>query len=212
MDSGTATTSKRLLTLFVAAWLGIALAVTASARDTQRSNWTTPDLPCDRYGDIRRPVLGEIGVRIDAAEPWAKAFRRALSFWNTVLVANFHEEPKLSACAIRIVNGGPEILSGPVVARSQFPAWVGFEGKIAVTPKTAGTMTSGEMYGTAVHELGHMLGLRHNSSSRSIMYFLDVNGSEALDSTDVLDLSTHHKLRPNIVASIAFLPIQMARR
>jgi hypothetical protein len=49
----------------------------------------------------------------------------------------------------------------------------------------------------AVHELGHMLGLKHNASSRSVMYFLDVNGTEVLDSEDILDLGSHHKLCAN---------------
>ena len=39
------------------------------------------------------------------------------------------------------------------------------------------------------------------------MYFLDVDATESLDSKDVSDLSTHHKLRPAII-SVGFLPIQ----
>jgi predicted Zn-dependent protease len=57
------------------------------------------------------------------------------------------------------------------------------------------------MYGTAVHELGHMLGLKHNASCHSVMFYLDVDGSEVLDSKDILDLSTHHKLRPAVVST-----------
>lgn len=40
-----------------------------------------------------------------------------------------------------------------------------------------------------------MLGLKRNASSHSVMYFLNVNGSEVLDEKDILDLSTRHKLR-----------------
>jgi hypothetical protein len=58
-------------------------------------------------------------VRIDAAQPWADEFRRALRFWNTVLAANFHEERTLRACAVRIVDGGPAILNRMTIARSQ---------------------------------------------------------------------------------------------
>jgi hypothetical protein len=46
----------------------------------------------------------------------------------------------------------------------------------------------------AVHELGHMLGLNHNASVLSVMYFLNVKGTEVLDGKDILDLSSHHKL------------------
>ena len=60
------------------------------------------------------------------------------------------------------------------------------------------------------HEFGHMLGLKHNPSSKSIMYFLDINGTEVLDSKDILDLSTHHKLRTAIV-STGFLPIKVVQ-
>jgi len=144
---------------------------------------------------LRNPVLGDIGVKIDATEPWADGFRRALSFWNRVLAANFHEEAGLDAFAIRIVDGGPELLNNATVARSQFTEWGNFRGKIAVSPGAAGLTSSAEMYGVAVHELGHMLGLKHNPSTQSIMYFLNVNGTEMLDRKDISDLSTRHKLR-----------------
>src|SRR6516162_135077 len=69
-----------------------------------RSNWTSPDLPCARFEDLRKPVMGDIGIKIDAAEPWADGFRRAIRFWNTVLTANFHEEIDLGACSVRIID------------------------------------------------------------------------------------------------------------
>ena len=56
-------------------------------------------------------------------------------------------------------------------------------------------MSSAEVYGIAVHELGHMLGLTHNADSHSVMYFLNIDGTQFLDSKDILDLSRHHKLR-----------------
>jgi Matrixin len=178
-------------------WLGFAAQVTAGAEEEPQSNWTSADEPCAKYDDMRRPVLGNIGVKIDANGPWADEFRKALSFWNTVLVANFHEETNLSACAIRIINGGPDLLNDGIVARSQLTWRDNFRGEIAVSPKAATAMSSDEMYGAAVHELGHMLGLKHNASSRSVMYFLNVNGTEVLDGKDILDLSSHHKLCAN---------------
>jgi len=180
-------------------------------------NWASADAPCAKYDDLRNPVLGDIGVKIDAADPWADGFRRALHFWNAVLAANFHEETNLNACAVRVVNGGSDILSKAMVARSQLTEWDNFRGKIAVNPGTARALSSGEMYGTAVHEFGHLLGLKHNASSRSVMYFLNVNGSEVLDREDILDLSARHKLRAAVVptgfppanATLIAVPITM---
>jgi hypothetical protein len=189
--------SKQFVVGVLAAWLGCIAQVTAGAEEKPKSNWTSADEPCAKYDDLRRPVLGDIGVKIDASQPWADGFRRALSFWNTVLVANFHEETNLNACAIRIINGGPDILNNAIVARSQLIGRNHFRGKIAVSPGADKVMSGDELYGAAVHEFGHVLGLHHNASSRSIMYFLNVNGTEVLDGKDILDLSSHHKLRAN---------------
>jgi hypothetical protein len=175
--------------------------VAGCAQEKPRSNWTTADVPCAKYGDLRNTALEDIGVKIDAAQCWRDAFRQAFRFWNTVLAANFHSETDLSNCAVRVVSGGRGILKGAMVARSQFPERSNFRGKIVVSPAAVNEMNSAEMYGTAVHELGHMLGLKHNASSHSVMYFLDVNGTEGLDCADISDLSKHHKLRPAIYGS-----------
>jgi hypothetical protein len=205
-------TSKRLFAGVLAAWLGCASQVTIGQRVQEKPqvNWTSSDAPCANYDDMRNPILGNIGVRIDATEPWADGFRRALMFWNTVLAANFHEETNLNACTVRIIDGGPEILNKVIVARSQVTEQDNFRGKIAVSPRAAKSLSSAELYAAAVHELGHMLGLKHNASSKSIMYFFDVNGTEVLDRKDILDLSTHHKLRPAII-STGFLPIKVVQ-
>jgi len=108
--------SKTFFAGVLAVWLGFAAQITAGAEKESQSNWTGADEPCAKYDDMRRPVLGDIGVKIDASEPWVDGFRKALSFWNTVLVANFHEETNLSACAIRIINGGTDILNNGIVA------------------------------------------------------------------------------------------------
>jgi hypothetical protein len=186
---------KQFLTGVLSVCLGCASRVAAPAQETPVSNWTSADEPCARYDDLRKPVLGDIGVKIDATGPWADGFRRALSFWNTVLAANFHQETDLVSCAIRIFNAGPAILNNAIVARSQLTDRDNFRGKIAVSPEAAKTMSSTEIYGTAVHELGHILGLKHNASSQSVMYFLDVNGTDVLDRNDISEPSTRHNLR-----------------
>ena len=187
-------------------WISCASQVTAGAHETPHWNWTSADAPCAKYDDFRNVALGDIGVKIDAPEPWADEFRRALSFWSTVLAANFHEEPNLNACAVRIVNGGPDILNRGTVARSQLTELGFFRGMIVVSPAAAGTLSRDEMYATAVHEFGHLLGLQHNPSSHSVMYFLNVSGTEVLDRTDISDLRTRHKVRAAAV-SAGFLPI-----
>lgn len=164
------------------------------------SNWTSPDAPCAKYDDLRSFSLGNVGVRIDAAEPWADAFRQALGFWNTVLAANFHEETSLDACAVRIINGGPHILKAGIAARAQLVDRAGFEGNIAVSPEAAKQMSSAEIYAAAVHELGHVLGLKHNANGRSVMYFLNIDDTEFLDSSDVSTLSQLHEVRQALVS------------
>ena len=199
--------NKRLMTGILATWLGCASPATTQAEEKPRSNWTSADAPCANYDDLLKPVLGDIGVRFDAGS-LGGAFRWALSFWNTVLTANLHEDKDLNTCAVRIIEGGPDILDHTVVARSHIPDWADFQGKIAVSSEAAKHMSRSEMYGTAIHEVGHILGLKHNPSCRSVMYFLNVNGSEALDHEDILELRKHHQLRPAIAAT-GFRPIRV---
>jgi len=198
--------NRQLSAGVLAVSLGWASGVCAAIREQPQPNWTSADVPCANYKDLRIYSLGEIGVKIDVAEPWADGFRRALSFWNTVLDANLHEETDLNACTVRIINGGADILNHAVIARSQIPDWSNFRGKIAVSAAAAKGLGGDEIYATAVHELGHMLGLRHNADSRSVMYFLNVDGTEVLDSQDILDLSRHHQLR-RAISSQGFLAI-----
>jgi hypothetical protein len=188
--------------------IGLLWVCLGSAQDSLPSNWTSADTPCAKYDDLRNPVLGNIGVKIDAVEPWANGFRRALSFWNSVLPANFHEETDLNTCAVRIINGGPDILSRVLIARSQLTDRDNFRGMIAVRPEAARELSGAEIYGAAVHEFGHMLGLKHNGSRHSVMYFLDVNGTEILDDKDILELGKHHELR-QAIASTGLPPAQV---
>jgi hypothetical protein len=201
MVSLTVNAIRQFLAAAVAVCLGCASQFTACAEEHPQSNWTSADAPCAKYDDLRNPVLGDIGVKIDAAGPWADGFRRALRLWNSVLAANFHEETNLDVCAIRIVNAGPDVLTNAIVARSQLTEWDNFRGKIAVSQRAAKTMSRAEMYATAVHEFGHMLGLKHNASSHSFMYFLNVDGSEVLDQKDILDLGKRHMLRAAVVSA-----------
>ena len=193
--SGTVSRRKQFLAGVFAAWLVCGSQFKARAQETPQSNWNSADAPCAKYDDLRRPVLGEIGVKIDATGPWADGFRRAFSFWNAVLAANFHEETNLDSCAVRIVNAGTDILNNAMVARSQLTERSSFRGKIAVSPEAAKAMEQRCNVRRRRPRIGHMLGLKHSASSQSIMYFLNVNGTEILDRKDILDLSRCHKLR-----------------
>jgi len=206
-----ASSQRAVSAVIVAGWLVCASQPANSERQQPQSNWTSPDAPCANFDNLRNPVWRDIGVKIDAARPWADGFRRALRFWNTVLTANLREEPDLSVCSIRIIDGNPGILDLAVAARSQMTDRANFRGKIAVSSVAAKGMNSGEIYAAAIHEIGHMLGLKHNANIHSVMYFLDVEGSEVLDSRDISDLSRRHELRPAIFAS-DFVPIQESSR
>lgn len=195
----------------MALWLGCTSQVSSHAQGRPGSNWTSADAPCAKYDDLRKTDLGDIGVKIDAVSPWADTFRRAISFWNTVLDANFHEQTDLNACAVRIINGSDELLEGNIIARSQFPTRDKFRGMIAVWPNAASSLSFDEMYATAIHELGHILGLVHNPNPCSVMYHVDVDGTAVLDSKDTGELLKHHKLRPNIL-SMNDLAVASVRR
>jgi len=198
--------TARLLASLLTMWLGCGAQMTAGAQP--RTNWTSSDTGCARYNDLRNRVLGDIGIKIDTSEPWAAGFRRAITFWNTVLVANFHEEADLGACAVRVIDGDRNVLQDGIVARAQIPEWADFRGKITVRTAMANELSSTEIYGIAVHELGHFLGLKYNASPESVMYFLDVAGDEVLDIKDLVALSRHHKVRPSIF-SAGYLSIQV---
>lgn len=175
--------------------LGILLPLTAAPADQPitNANWTGPYTACRQHGELLKRGYMDIGVKFSTTNPELEyAFRMALSFWAEVLDMSWHEDDS-SNCSIQLVDGTPEILKSTIVARSQFTDWDNFQGWIAFNPKVR--LNSNEMYLTAVHEIGHMLGLKHNSSARSVMYYLDLEGQEYLDTADIALLSSRHKMR-----------------
>lgn len=132
-------------------------------------NWSTPDEPCAKYNDLKKYALGDIGVKIDLSDPaWAAAFRRALVFWNKILDVNFREEQNMNACALRITDGPLAMFGGGYTAFAQFADLDGFEAKIVVLPQVP--LSPAGKFVNAVHEIGHVLDLRHNPHPRSVMY------------------------------------------
>jgi hypothetical protein len=176
--------------------LWMLIPLTVSFGDQRTSNWTGPYSACDQRGELLKHQAMDIGVKFSTSNPELEGeFRQALTFWSEVLDMKWHEDPT-SSCSIQLVDGTPEILKRSIVARSQFTDWDNFQGWIAFNP-TAG-LTRTEMYLTAVHEIGHMLGLKHNPNARSVMYYLDLEGQEYLDATDLALLAARHKVRMHV--------------
>ncbi len=137
-----------------------------------------------------------LGVRLATSNPvLAEGFKSALNFWATVLDLDWHEDNSEN-CSIELVDGQRDLFEpapANMAARSQFPDRQGFQGWIVFNPAVALSRT--ELYRISVHEIGHMLGLRHSANTLSLMYGLDLDCSESLDAQDLAALAAHHKLR-----------------
>jgi hypothetical protein len=156
-------------------------------------NWAGNFTPCFAHAELCKRTSMSIGVRLAAGNPTVnREFRRAMDFWAKVLDMSWHQD-QTTACALQVVDGTPEILEHSVVARSQFTDWDNFQGWIAFDSKAPLTRT--ETFVTAVHEIGHTLGLQHNPSARSVMYYIDLEGPEVLDESDLASLEQRHRLR-----------------
>jgi hypothetical protein len=122
-----------------------------------------------------------------------------MDFWAQVLDLQWHEESTQN-CSMEVVDGERWLFEPEpenMAARSQFPDRRDFQGWIAFNPAVA--LSRAESYRISVHEIGHMLGLRHSLNIKSLMYGFDLDSSESLDPADLTFLAAHHKLR---IASI----------
>jgi hypothetical protein len=177
--------------------LGLSFAA-APGRAAQTVNWTGNFAPCSRHSELFKYGPMSLGVKFSTSNrAIEREFKKAMDFWSGVIEMEWHEDDS-SACSINVVDGTPDILTNSVIARSQFPEWENFEGWIAFDPHAP--LSKFEMYVTAVHEIGHMLGLKHNPSASSIMYFLDLEGPEVLDNRDLVSLAEHHQLSMSTLA------------
>ncbi len=167
-------------------------------------HWTGDYPPCDRHGDALNREHMDLGVRFStSSRERAVEFRRALNFWASILDMDWHPEES-RACAIAIIDGHAGLFKPGEVARAQFP-WAGsFQGWVAFNPKMS--LPRSDLFLTAVHELGHVLGLLHSDNVSSVMYFIRLNGPFVLDHADLEALATRHKLRVAAVPESLSLP------
>ena len=150
-----------------------------------------------------------LGVRVATANPLlAEQFRGAMDFWAQILDLKWHEE-STENCSIELIDGERELFEPTpenMVARSQFPDRLAFQGWIVFNPSV--TLSKAELYRISVHEIGHILGLHHSSNVKSLMYGLDLDDSESLDVNDLASLAARHKLR---IASTTE-PVRLTKR
>jgi hypothetical protein len=174
--------------------LGLLFAGLAAAETL--GNWRANFPPCKQNSELLKRGPMNLGVRIATANPvLAEQFRAAMDFWAKILELEWHEE-KTQNCSIEVVDGERPLFEPEpdnMAARSQFPDRRDFEGWIAFNP--AIPLSRMESYRISVHEIGHMLGLRHSTNIKSLMYGFDLDDSQSLDPADLAFLADRHKLR-----------------
>jgi hypothetical protein len=172
-------------------WLLVCLSV---ADGETPANWSASYPPCDRHSELLKLEHMDLGVRVATTNPvLAEQFRRAMDSWARILDLDWHEEDTQN-CSIQVVDGARELFQpASVVARSHLPDRLDFQGWIEFNPGQ--NLSETELYRISVHEIGHTLGLQHSPNAMSVMYFLDLEGPEWLDPTDLAALAKHHNLR-----------------
>lgn len=167
----------------------------------QLSNWTAQFDPCLESGELAKHDRMEIGVWMNTSNVALVAeFSRAMDFWAGILDMTWRRR-NTRECSIQVIDGAQSLfISDVIAARAQFVDRKLFYGWIAFNPKCR--LSGTEAYITAVHELGHMLGLPHNPNPKSIMYFLNSEYPPLLDKSDIACLRKRHKLRNPSVAVV----------
>ena len=159
----------------------------------QESNWSGTYAPCIQHFEILKHEHMDLGVRFSTADlGLATEFARAMDFWATILDMDWHEENSRD-CAIQVVDGAPDLFKPAQAARAQLPGRPAFQGWIAFNPKIV--LSETDKYFSAVHELGHLFGLRHNPSPRSVMFYVRLFEHVSLEGVDLSSLARRHKLR-----------------
>ncbi len=168
-------------------------------------NWSGNYPPCNRYPDLLKHEHVDLGVKISTSNAvLARQFALALEFWTGVLDLEWHEEDSPD-CSIQLVDGTSDLFNAGacecLAARSHIPERPGFQGWVAFNPGSK--LTEYEMFTISVHEIGHLLGLPHNPSGSSVMFFMALDDSVSLNSADLDALAGRHKLRAGIKEKVA---------
>src|SRR3954447_17241212 len=167
-------------------------------------SWSGDYGPCDRHAELLNTARLSLSVRFSISdEHLTRAFTRALNFWATVLEMDWRRDDSRE-CSIHVFTGDPRLFRAAETARAQFPDRSGFQGWVAFNPKAV--LSEDEQYLVSVHELGHLFGLPHNPSARSIMFFLGVPGPFWLDAPDIEALGARHKLRASYITTPVLVP------
>jgi hypothetical protein len=183
---------KRTKKPAIAVMLWLLFVTTTKARMLP-GNWKGTDPPCERHLELLKQEHMNLGIRFLTSDPHIEvAFTRAMNFWATVIDMEWHVENGQD-CSIQIIAGDKKLFKPAQVARAQLPSRPAFRGGIALN--TLLVLPEEKWYRIAVHELGHLLGLPHNLSARSVMFFLYLDGPLLLDTNDLAALAARHKLR-----------------
>jgi hypothetical protein len=153
---------------------------------------TFPVLACQNAAILQSPFHLELGVRFSTHDPRiVEQAGRALKRWSEIADMSWHRDDS-NHCSIDIEDGTSAAWDEIAEANAQ---------KGSITFASGGELTANELFLTAFHEIGHLLGLQHNPSPHSVMYWIDIRGDEVLDGSDIRALAATHALRAGSTCS-----------
>jgi hypothetical protein len=153
----------------------------------------SPRESCRSSSELLKHGSMNIGIRFTTSNSkLVVEFENAMNFWTTVIDMHWHAEQS-SLCSLELIDGQSDLFDDSTVAKAHLAQtdessnWIAFNAKVP--------FTRGELYLTAIHEVGHLLGLEHNPNVSSVMYYTNAAGAILLDATDLSALAERHKLR-----------------
>ncbi len=146
----------------------------------------SPALGCQNAAVLKLTGHLELGVRFSTHDARiVEQASRALNRWSEIADVSWHRD-NTDNCSIDFEDG--TFADGNEIAEANAE-----RGSIIFA--RAGELTARELWVTAFHEVGHLLGLQHNADPQSVMYWIDFRGDEVLDDSDMRALAAAHALR-----------------